>query len=223
MEQPFVFGIPADDPYFIGREKEIKRLEANFKYGINTVLMSPRRWGKTSLVNRVAGMSAAKGRIIVQMDIFACRSEYDFYNTFSSAILRQTASKIDEWKDLAKGFIERLTPKIGLSPDPGSDYYVSLRQRIQDAGRLSTDEWQKMEEALRPVYPDFATTLRSFRLSDVEYQVSLLLKLRIPLKDISTVMCKDATTISSIRSRLYQKVFQKKGGSRDWDDFIATL
>lgn len=104
-----------------------------------------------------------------------------------------------------------------------SDYYVSLRQRIQDAGRLSTDEWQKMEEALRPVYPDFATTLRSFRLSDVEYQVSLLLKLRIPLKDISTVMYKDATTISSIRSRLYQKVFQKKGGSRDWDDFIATL
>lgn len=104
-----------------------------------------------------------------------------------------------------------------------SDYYVTLRQRIQDTGRLSTDEWQKMEEALRPVYPDFATTLWSFRLSDVEYQVSLLLKLRIPLKDISTVMCKDATTISSIRSRLYQKVFQKKGGSRDWDDFIATL
>lgn len=32
MEQPFVFGVPADDPYFIGREKEIKRLEANFKY-----------------------------------------------------------------------------------------------------------------------------------------------------------------------------------------------
>jgi hypothetical protein len=104
-----------------------------------------------------------------------------------------------------------------------SDYYVMLKQRIQDTGRLSTDEWQKMEEALRPIYPDFATTLRSFRISDVEYQVSLLLKLRIPLKDISTVMCKDATTISSIRSRLYQKVFQKKGGSRDWDDFIATL
>jgi len=104
-----------------------------------------------------------------------------------------------------------------------SDYYVALRQHIQDTGRLAPDDWQQMEEALRPIYPDFATTLRSFRLSDVEFQVSLLLKLRIPLKDISTVMCKDASTISSIRSRLYQKVFQKKGGSRDWDDFIATL
>lgn len=126
MQQPFIFGIPADDPYFIGREKESIRLEANFKYGVNTVLMSPRRWGKTSLVNRVAKTASGKNRIIVQMDIFACRSEYDLYNTFSSAILKQTASRIDEWKDLAQGFIERLTPKISITPDPGSEYSVSL-------------------------------------------------------------------------------------------------
>lgn len=126
MQQPFVFGVPADAPYFIGREKESARLEANFRYGVNTVLMSPRRWGKTSLVNRVARSASGKERIIVQMDIFACRSEYDFYNTFSSAILKQTASKIDEWKDLAKGFIERLTPKIFVAPEPGSEYSVSL-------------------------------------------------------------------------------------------------
>ena len=126
MQRPFVFGVPADEPYFIGREKESARLEANFRYGVNTVLMSPRRWGKTSLVNRVAKSASGKERIIVQMDIFACRSEYDFYNAFSSAILRQTASKIDEWKDLAKGFIERLTPKISVAPEPGSEYSVSL-------------------------------------------------------------------------------------------------
>ena len=126
MQQPFVFGVPANDPYFIGREKESARLEANFKYGVNTVLMSPRRWGKTSLVNRVAKNAAGRKRIIVQMDIFACRSEYDFYNTFSTAILKQTASRIDEWKDLAKGFIERLTPKISVAPEPGSEFSVSL-------------------------------------------------------------------------------------------------
>ena len=104
-----------------------------------------------------------------------------------------------------------------------SNYYVTLRQRIQDTGQLSTAEWQEIEEVLRPIYPDFASTLRSFHLSDVEFHVSLLLKLKIPLKDISTVMCRETSTISSIRSRLYQKVFQKKGGSRDWDEFIATL
>jgi len=126
MEQPFIFGVPADDLHFIGREKEIFRLSSAFKHGLNTILMSPRRWGKTSLVNRVAKNTAQKDLLIVQMDIFACRSEYDFYNTFSSEILRQTSSKIDEWKKLAKGFIERLTPKISISPDNVAEYSVSL-------------------------------------------------------------------------------------------------
>lgn len=127
MEKPFVFGVPADNVHFIGRETEIERLSANMRYGVNTVLMSPRRWGKTSLVNKVAeSFSSDKERIIVKMDIFACRSEYDFYNVFSSELLKQTASKIDEWKKIAIGFIERLTPKISVNPDHTAEYSVSL-------------------------------------------------------------------------------------------------
>ena len=126
MEQPFVFGVPADAPHFIGREKEFSRLGTNFKYGVNTVLISPRRWGKTSLVNKVAESVKEENLIIVRMDIFACRSEYDFYNTFSSELLRQTASKIEELKDIAVGFIERLVPKLSVSPEPGVEYSFSL-------------------------------------------------------------------------------------------------
>ena len=126
MDKPFIFGIPVEDSHFIGREEEINRFATNFKYGVNTVLISPRRWGKTSLVNKVAGMMASKELLVVRMDIFSCRNEYDFYNVFSEAILKQTASKVEEWKDLAKGFIERLAPKISMSPDPLSEYSLSL-------------------------------------------------------------------------------------------------
>jgi hypothetical protein len=126
MDKPFIFGIPVEDSHFIGREEEINRLATNIKYGVNTVLISPRRWGKTSLVNKVAGMTASKELLVVKMDIFSCRNEYDFYNVFSEAILKQSASKVEEWKDLAKGFIERLTPKISMSPDPLSEYSFSL-------------------------------------------------------------------------------------------------
>lgn len=126
MDKPFIFGVPVEDSHFIGREEETNRLVTNFKYGVNTVLISPRRWGKTSLVNKVAGMTASKELLVVKMDIFSCRNEYDFYNVFSEAILKQTASKVEEWKDVAKGFIERLTPKISMSPDPLSEYSLSL-------------------------------------------------------------------------------------------------
>ena len=126
MDKPFIFGIPVEDSHFIGREEEINRLATNFKYGVNTVLISPRRWGKTSLVNKVTGMTASKELLVVKMDIFSCRNEYDFYNVFSEAILKQTASKVEEWKDLAKGFIERLAPKISILTDPLSEYSLSL-------------------------------------------------------------------------------------------------
>lgn len=122
----FMFGVPVGDDHFIGREAEAERLSANFRNGINTILLSPRRWGKTGLVNKVASMVNSKDIIVVTMDIFSCRNEYDFYNTFSEAILKQTSSKIGEWKDLAKGFIERLVPKISLSLDGQTEYGVSL-------------------------------------------------------------------------------------------------
>ena len=38
-QKPFVFGMPAANEYFIGREKEVKRLVANFTNGINTILI----------------------------------------------------------------------------------------------------------------------------------------------------------------------------------------
>ena len=98
-----MFGIPVEDSHFIGRQAEMERLSANFRYGINTILLSPRRWGKTSLVNKVAAMVHSKDIVVVTMDIFSCRNEYDFYNAFSEAVLKQTASKVEEWKDLAKG------------------------------------------------------------------------------------------------------------------------
>ena len=124
--KPFMFGIPVEDNHFIGRQAETERLSSNFKYGINTILLSPRRWGKTSLVNKVVTMVNSKDIVVVTMDIFSCRNEYDFYNVFSEAILKQTASKMEEWKDLAKGFIERLVPKISWSLDGQNEYGVSL-------------------------------------------------------------------------------------------------
>ena len=54
MKTPFIYGIAAEKMYFTDREKETKRLLLNFENGLNTIIVSPRRWGKTSLVNKVA-------------------------------------------------------------------------------------------------------------------------------------------------------------------------
>ena len=52
-ENPFVFGKAVEGSYFTNRTKDTEHLEANLTHGINTILISPRRWGKTSLVKDV--------------------------------------------------------------------------------------------------------------------------------------------------------------------------
>lgn len=127
MKKPFVFGKAVSDSNFIGREEESERLRQNFSYGVNTILMSPRRWGKTSIVHRIGDEVKSGKLLVVYMDIFSCRDEYDFYNKFAEQILIQTESRFEKWKELASDFIARLSPKINYSIDGGvNEYSVSL-------------------------------------------------------------------------------------------------
>ena len=126
MCKKFVYGVAVSDYNFIGRERETKRLLDNFKGGINVILMSPRRLGKTSLVKHVCNKLDNKDIITVYLDIFGCKSEYDFYNKLTAEVLKQTASKHELWFEEAKEFLYRLTPKISFSPEPNSDFSISL-------------------------------------------------------------------------------------------------
>ena len=125
-EQSFVFGVSVSDYNFIGRKEEIRRLKMNFEEGINTILISPRRWGKTSLVRKVCEVVDRKKVIPVFVDIFKCKTEYEFYNALAEAVLKQTASKAELWMDNARDFIARLSPKVSFSPEPNSEVALSL-------------------------------------------------------------------------------------------------
>ena len=127
MCRKFVYGVAVSDYNFIGRSQETKRLLNDFRGGINVILMSPRRLGKTSLVKHVCGKLDPDDNILtVYLDIFGCKSEYDFYNRLASEVLKQTASQRSMWLEEARDFLYRLTPRISFSPEPNSDFAISL-------------------------------------------------------------------------------------------------
>ena len=105
-----------------------------------------------------------------------------------------------------------------------SEFYTSMHRRLAAGTAIKAEEWQEIENRLKHVYPGFTNNLTALcRMSDTEYQVCLLTKLGATPGEIAGVLCKDASSISSIRSRLYQKVFDRKGGAKDWDKFILSL
>lgn len=132
QENPFVFGKAVEGTYFTDRVEDAKRLTANLTHGINTILISPRRWGKTSLVKKViAGIDAANVKPVF-IDVFQCRSEYEFYHAFAATVIKQTSSRLEEWVEMAKTFLSNLSPKFSFGADPMNDFSLSFEWTPKD-------------------------------------------------------------------------------------------
>lgn len=126
MKEPFVFGKAVRGEYFTDRKEETSKLVNNFKYGVNTIIISPRRYGKTSLVKHAIANCKDKDLKIVFIDIFASRNPEEFCRMFADAVIKQTSSKIEEWADITKKFLSNLAPKISISADPMNEISLSF-------------------------------------------------------------------------------------------------
>lgn len=97
MNIPFVYGKIAEKENFTDRKEEQETLFQNFSCLVNTIIISPRRWGKTSLVNQVIQrFEKDKSIKICQVDIFNCRTEEQFYQAYAHAVLKANATV---WED----------------------------------------------------------------------------------------------------------------------------
>lgn len=177
MKNPFVFGSATSGEWFTDREEDTKRLQTNFTHGVNTILISPRRWGKTSLVHKVSEKVRSSNIKVVNIDVFACRNEYEFYTLFATEVIKQTSSKWEEWVNNAKQFLSGLVPKISFGIDPIRDFSISfdfsnpqlteevlnLPQKIANNKGIKVvvclDEFQQVAEFDNAVY--FQRKLRS--------------------------------------------------------------
>ncbi len=177
MDSPFVFGVRVEGDAFTDRKEETKRLKMNFLYGVNTILISPRRMGKTSLVDKACALVKSDSVKIAKMDAFGCRSEADFVDSFATAVIRATSSKWEEWIENAKTFLSRFVPKVTFGQDPVNDFSISFEYNtgnnaVEDILRLPeriaaqkgcrlvvcVDEFQQIGE-----FPDSLTFQKKLR------------------------------------------------------------
>lgn len=140
METPFVFGKIASDVDFTDRTLETQHLLNNFNGLVNTVLISPRRWGKSSLVSKAAGLYSqdSKQNVVVFLDLFNCRSEARFYQEFAKAVISATNSAFNDFVDSAIKYLSRFAPSFYAS-DPAGTYELSFGIDVRDRN-LSYDE-----------------------------------------------------------------------------------
>src|SRR5215813_14432318 len=118
MENPFVFGEIVEQRHFVDREKELDNLVRDLGDGQKLFLLSPRRFGKSSLVS-LALLKLQKRHVRTVNITVSSYADYDqFLENFAERVLR-SAGPWDRVKSLVGRFIQRVRPTVSLNPANG--------------------------------------------------------------------------------------------------------
>lgn len=129
MEIPFQYGKIVEDDSFIDRIEDRKELKGFLSNGINTILVSPRRWGKSSLV-KVAMKELAeedKNIKVCFLDAFKIHSEEEFYDAFASAVIEGVSSTAEKRRGDFVKYIKSISPTISFNDSPTTSVSLNLK------------------------------------------------------------------------------------------------
>jgi len=117
-----------------------------------------------------------------------------------------------------------IEPRQDVSNVFSSSVYLRIKQYLNEGRSMNDEDWKELTEVINNTYTGFTEKLFSlYRMSNQDYHVSLLIKIRLQPKDIAILTAHSKESIASTRSRLYQKVFGRKGSTKDWDDFVLSI
>jgi tetratricopeptide (TPR) repeat protein len=89
---------------------------------------------------------------------------------------------------------------------------------------LSQEDWNGLEKLINKEYLNFSAKLFSLcKMSAHDYHVCMLLKIGMQIDEISTITVHSRQSVTSSRSRLYKRAFNRKGEATEWDEVIESL
>lgn len=106
---PFKFGTVVDDPFFTDRTVELERVKEILASNNHLVIISPRRFGKTSLIRKAVRESDRK---VLMMDLQLINSPEDFAAQYLRRIYR-----LFPLERIRQGILKfRIIPVVSLNP-----------------------------------------------------------------------------------------------------------
>src|SRR6476659_2262340 len=86
MDNPFVYGEIVPAGAFVGREQELDRLVTDLGDGQKVFLISPRRYGKSSLIRLALNTLARRGALTVELTVSSHSSYLSFLEVCARAL-----------------------------------------------------------------------------------------------------------------------------------------
>ena len=122
LRNPFVYQGYVSPDYFCDRIVETEELIGNLQNGRNTVLISPRRIGKTGLIKNAFHKlkEIEKDAICIYVDIFSTKNQQEFVQVLGSAITQDVLSRGQRAMKNLLEFFGSWRPVFGQDPYTGT-------------------------------------------------------------------------------------------------------
>ncbi|MDP9075749.1 MAG: ATP-binding protein [Actinomycetota bacterium] len=147
---PFHYGTPVQGDQFTGREQELAALIARMRDGINVVLLSPRRYGKTSLLLRAeAEMSRSRpAAAVVKANVLRARDLAALAGQLTAGVYRLPGARWHRTRQALPEFLRRmkLRPTVTINDHGQPVFGFDSALAGPDADTVLADLYALLEE-----------------------------------------------------------------------------
>ena len=139
---PFVYGEIVVADAFADRESERDRLAADLLAGQKIFLISPRRYGKSSLVRDVMRRLMRQGVLTIEVTVAASSSYVGFLESYAKALVAADtpAGRLRRW---TAELLQTIRPELRFEPQPTGESGFSLAfpsvRTARDEARLAAE------------------------------------------------------------------------------------
>lgn len=136
------------------------------------------------------------------------------------------AGKGDKTSDATSG--EHLAT-TGLAHFQTTDIYRRMQEMQASTAafsmKLTDEDWEELKREIETAWPLFMDKLRSLypNLNKRQLQVCLLTKIGLKPKLVAELVDLSEQGVGSLKRRLYEKAFNEKGGTKDFDSSILLI
>ena len=118
-ENPFRYGAPVEAASFCDRREELEALTARMRNGIHAFVLSPRRYGKTSLMLEALRRFRKEGGRGGYANLLLCTTEAEAAGVLLTSVVREVLRPIGRAKRSIEDVLEhlRVAPQIEMGPE----------------------------------------------------------------------------------------------------------
>lgn len=142
MANPFVYGEVVPAASFVDREAELERLTGDLLAGQKIFLISPRRYGKSSLVTQALRAAARRGALTVDVTVSSYSSYVAFLEGYARALL-SVETRTDRVRAWLRDMLGGVRPEVRIEPDASGRSQLALSfpsaRTEKDVSRLAQE------------------------------------------------------------------------------------